>query len=536
MSDDNARHAAPGDGVTRNEFLRAGGAGALALGAGTALAACGSSSSSSATATPSSTLTPKHGGTIKIGVLGGGSSDTLSPLNALNNADWARIYNLYDELVSFDSALVPQFRLAEDITSNADATVWTIRLRSGITFHNGKDLTADDVIYTFQQITNPKAPGAGAGGLQAIDVAHMKKLDKLTVRVPYKTPFSTFVETLPTYNYHVIPVGFDPKHPVGTGPFKYQSFTPGEQSVFGRNPDYWVRGLPYADSLSVTDYQDETSLVNALLGGSANVIAPLSADVLGALQAGGATVSIYPTAEFLPFVMRTDQAPLNDVRVRQAMRLIVDRPEMLRLLFGGHGSVGNDVFAPADAAYDRSIPQREQDLEQARSLLKQAGREGMSIQLTTSDIAQGTIRAAEIFAQQASGASVTVNLRQVTSTEFFGSSWLHWLFSQDYWTYDPYYPQVGIATVPTGPFNETHFDNPRYNKLYAEGIATTDVAKRTEIAHEMQMIDYTEGGYIIPFFPPGIDAYAKGVHGIPSIKVGDGLPANNWDMKQIWFA
>ena len=202
------------------------------------------------------------------------------------------------------------------------------------------------------------------------------------------------------------------------------------------------------------------------------------------------------------------------------MRLLVDRQQMLDLVFGGFGTLGNDVFGIWAPEYDHSLPQRHQDIDQAKSLLKAAGAEGLHVTLVTSDIAQGTVLAAQVFAQQASEAGVSVSVDDVTVNEFYGTNYLKWPFAQDYWFYNFYLPQVSLATLPSAPFNETHWDNARYNSLYAQAIATVDPALRTEIAQEMQRIEYDQGGYIIPFFPPVIDGFGANVGGLVPSKIG----------------
>ena len=162
---------------------------------------------------------------------GGGSSDTIDPHTATTQPDWARVNSLYDPLVYMKPNAQFELWLAEEITSNSDATEWTIRVRPGVTFHNGKSLDADDVIFTLRRILNPKAPLEGAALLTAIDTAALTKVDSRTVRVPCKTPFSTLNQVLGLWLYDVVPVDYDPKHPVGTGPFVFKSFTPGQQSI-----------------------------------------------------------------------------------------------------------------------------------------------------------------------------------------------------------------------------------------------------------------------------------------------------------------
>lgn len=520
--------------LTRRDFLKVLAVGSTAIGAGGLLGSCGSGSGSSSASPGASALTPRRGGILRAGLTGGTSSDTLDALNPINNVDFARVENIFEPLVAYttDAGLRPV--LAEEMTPNADATVWTIRLRSGVTFHNGKDLTADDVMYTFRRILDPKTPAAGAAQLSLLDVAGMKKLDARTLQVPCKAPFSTFKQVQPDYYFYIVPDGYDPKHPVGTGPFEVVSFTPGQQSIFKKNLNYWQSGLPYVDQVVITNYADETSQVNALVGGQVDLVNLLSADVIPTVTGQGKKILISPGGGFTPFTMRVDSPPFTDVRVRQAMRFIVDRKQMLDLVFAGHGTIGNDIFGIWSADYDHGIPQRQQDIAQAKSLLKAAGQESLTVQLVTSDIAQGVVKAAQVFAQQAKAAGVTVNLRKTTVSDFYGTNYLKWVFAQDYYYFGNYLPQVGLGMLPTSPFNETHWDNPRYNKLYLEALATVDDAKRTEICHEMQTIDYNEGGYIIPYFPPVIDAYAANVHAVVPGK--SGVSMNDYAFKDMWLS
>lgn len=146
----------------------------------------------------------------------------------------------------------------------------------------------------------------------------------------------------------------------------------------------------------------------------------------------------------------------------------------------------------------------------------------------------GMTDAAQVFQEQAAAAGITVNVQQVTTTELFGPNFLSWPFAQDYWFYNPYFPQVAKATLPSGPYDETHWNDSRCGKLYTAGLATTDKAKQTEIAHEMQLMDYESGGYVIPYFPPVIDGYAANVMGVVASKVG--LSFNDFDFKRMWIA
>jgi peptide/nickel transport system substrate-binding protein len=524
---------------SRRDFLKIGATGAVLLGSGGALAACSSSGTSGpgqAGSRASASLKPKRGGHLRVAVTGGGPTDTVDADKEVNTADLLRVMALYNGLVRLDPTgryAVPD--LAEELIPSPDARTWTVRLRPGVTFHNGKDLTADDVIFTIRRIANPTSPLIGYTALSSIDLAGLRAVDARTVHIPMTAPYATLpIQLTDSYNLGIVPVGYDPKNPVGTGPFKYQSFTPGVQSVFVRNDNYFRPGLPYLDGLTIIDsFQSDTAAYNALQSGQVDVYAEATltlAKAIGSAPELKALISY--SGQWIPFTMRVDQSPFTDVRVRQALRLIVNRPEIVNVAFDGFADVGNDVFGQHDPLYDASF-HREQDIPQAKFLLKKAGQEGLSVQLVTSDIAAGAVESAQVLAQQAKAAGVNISLRQLPSGTFFGPNYLKWTFAQDYWDYNPYLSQVAQATLPNSPFNECHFSNPRYIQLYKAANATLDDATRLEIAHEMQLIDFNEGGYIIPAYNKIVDLMTTQVQGFP--RGGTGIPLGNSSWETAWL-
>jgi peptide/nickel transport system substrate-binding protein len=522
---------------TRREALRLAIGGGAALGGAALLAACGGGSASPAAAKTSAAAgSPKRGGNLRVGMTGGTSADTLDADAPVTNMDTIRCIALYNGLVKLDvSGRNVVYDLAEEMTPSKDAKTWTVRLRPGVTFHNGKDLTADDVIFTIQRVINPKNPKNEAAALSIVDASQLKKLDDLTLQIVTNTPSAAFPALISDwYNIGIVPVGYDPQQPVGTGPFKYQSFTPGQQSVFTRNGNYFQPGLPYLDQLTIIDFEEDTAAFDAVGSGQIDVYASATLSLVSQVQPGGALKSIVSLpGQFTPFTMRVDQPPFNDVRVRQAFRLIVDRPALVEQSLSGYGAVGNDVFSQNDPDYNRALT-RHQDLPQAKSLLRQAGRSDLSVELVTAPIAPGVVEAAEVFAQQASAAGVTVRLSKLTATDFFGSNYLKWTFAQDYWGYNPYLSQVSQETLPNSQYNETHFDNPRYVSLYQQANATLDAAQRAEICHEMELIDFDQGGLIIPSYNKQVDIVASNVQGIePS---GTGIPVGNASWESIWLS
>lgn len=517
------------DRMSRRSFLGvAAGLASLAAGA----TACGTQHAKAGSRTTKASKVHR-GGTLRIGATGGTSSDTLNADTEVNNTDVVRAPLLYDSLVGLSNECEPVLQLAEEITPNKDATSWTVRVRKGVSFHNGKPLTAEDVLYTFQQMMSNK--WNGSVNYTLIDLNSSRVLDAHTVRFAFKSSFSTFVEELAGANGSaILPVGYNSHHPIGTGPFRFKSFQPGVRSVFVRNDNYWQHGLPYVDSVMIQDFQDEASQVNALESDNLDVLAFVEAGSLSGLKSSGMGTLTSAGGAWNPITMLVDRPPFNDVRVREAFKLLVDRRALREAVFAGHGVIGNDLYATWDPEYNTSLPQRPYDVEKAKHLLRKAGAEGISVSLVTSNISAGIVSTATVFAQQASAAGVTVRLNTVSPTSFFGPAYLHRPFSQDVWSYLPYWPTVAQSSLPFSDYNDTHFDNGRYVQLYKEALKAVDSKLRKELAWEMQAVMYDEGGYIVPVVVPNLMAYGSHVRGLTASK--SGYPFNNGsDILRVWL-
>jgi peptide/nickel transport system substrate-binding protein len=206
---------------------------------------------------------------------------------------------------------------------------------------------------------------------------------------------------------------------------------------------------------------------------------------------------------------------------------------MVEQVLSGQGRIANDMYAPFDPAYDASLPQRHQDIAQAKSLLKAAGHSGLTVQLTTAPVFQGVVQAAEVFAQQAQAAGVNVKLQKLDTGTFYGPNYLKWTFAQDFWATREYLPQVAQGSLPTSPFNECHWADPTFLKLIGQARAELDASKRNQILQEAAKIEYETGGYIIPYFSNQIDAYSAKVGGFVEAK--SGFPLGNYWFKNVGF-
>lgn len=520
--------------MTRRSLLQ----GSVAVGALTALgpvvSACGGTKDSS-TVSPRPRVSARKGGSLRIGIVGGSAKDTTDPHVASYEPDVAIAAQLYDSLIAFDTNAQMANHLAEEVTPNADGSVWTCRLKSGLTWHDGKPVTADDVVYTFERIIDRKNPKTAAPALAGLNPGGTVKIDDLTVEFRLDSPNVLLPEGLAARNGQLVPVDFDPKNPIGCGPFKLTGFKPGEQFTFIPFADYWD-GSPWVDDLTIIEYQDATARVNALLSGEVEAISQLPTSQVKILEkTDGFAALNAETGGWRPFTMRIDVKPFSDNRVRQAFRLMVDRQEMIDQAYSGFGALGNDMYGRYDPGTP-DLPQRMQDLEQAKSLLKQAGYDNnLTVQLVTSAGALGDdeVAAAQVFAEQAKAAGVTVSIKKTDSSVFFGKDYLSWPFAQSYWYTKNYLSQASQSSVPGAPYNETHWKNAEWLAIIKEAEATIDETARNELIARAQEIEFNEGGYIIWAFRNQIDAGSKKVTGLMTSKLG--MPLGNFGFKGVSF-
>jgi peptide/nickel transport system substrate-binding protein len=479
--------------------------------------------------------TPKRGGNLRIALTGSSTTATMDPHRVVVTADVCRNALTFESLTTVDNTGLVKNKLAESLESNSDGTEWTVRLRD-VEFHNGKKLGPKDVIYTFQRITDAKNPAFGAGGLAPVDVDGMKMLDDRTVRIPMKSPFAIFPEIISNwYSYGIVPEDFSLDKPIGTGPFRLDSFAPADQSVHSRFDAYWG-GPALLDKVTVVDsFKSENAAFAALQSGEVDAfgVAPLAiAKTIAASNDGPIKALVSEPALWLPFCMRVDMAPFNNPDVRQAMRLMIDREQFVNLAFSGFGTQANDLFSVGDPDFDTSLV-RHRDLDQAKFLLKKAGMSDLAFELPTSELSNGMMAAAQVFARQASEAGVKVTVKQYTVDLYF-QDYFPWPIGHDYWLYNPYFSQVNQSMLKSSPYNECRFDDPEYTALYNKMLTTVDPAKRTDIVHTMQKIEFDRGGYIIPAYNSSIDLVSSAVHGIERSRTGYSF--GNYEFTKAWMS
>jgi peptide/nickel transport system substrate-binding protein len=493
---DNQGHASS---MTRGELLKRATAAELALLA--ALGPVGVADAARAVLRRQ-TAAPRKGGTLKIGVIGNGTSETYNPAVLNSPIDFLHGISTFDPLVRFGPNFDFQPGLATAWVSNKSATLWEIHLRQGVKWHDGKPFTADDVIYTLRQMGSPSHFGHFA--VAAVDLKGLKKKGNYIVQMPMTSPRGAIMPLFSFVNTLIVQNGTKSfSKPVGTGPFMLESFTPGQQSTAKANPDYWDHGKPYVDELQITSITDPTTTQDAIQSGQFDAAYPIIFPVAAAKQknpSSGSWKLIVQKGGFHQTIyMRADQAPFNDARVRLAMKLIPDRQKMIETVLSGFGEIGNDLFGKHLAGYAPGIPQHDQDIEKAKSLLKAAGQPSLTVTLQTTDALPGLTDAAAFYAQEAKKAGVTVSVKTVPGSSYFNPSllYLKMPFAQDSWPIVSLSHAYHLLGTSTAPVNEGHWENQTFDAQVQAAESTLSPAKSKVSWTQAQRTFWQDSSYIV---------------------------------------
>jgi peptide/nickel transport system substrate-binding protein len=522
--------------ISRRDFVRKGAVIGMSTGLmGAILAACGGANNSATTSaaatggaasTPAGT--PTKGGTLKLA-----QQTPAAAINPLTIADAGGLNLLAQtgEFLTFDNNMLLQLEpmLATKWTPSKNGTVWTFAIRPNVKFHDGSPLTADDVVYTFQQQSDPKnAANALSTFTGVLKPEGVVKVDPMTVAFHLESANGNFPYIISSDNYNsiIVPKGTDfgkwQSTFIGTGPFKLQNYSQNVSASFVANPNYWG-GPPHLDGTSFQFYAEQQPQILALQGSQVDVIVQFVVQGAQALLNNSSyNIIKLKSANHRQLSMRNDMAPFTDARVRQAIALSLDRPGMVAALLSGLGVVGNDSpFSPKFPSTNTSVPQRTQDIAKAKQLLAAAGHpNGFSTMLTTEQY-QEIPALAQVIAAAAAKIGVKITLKVETQANYYGkatfgnSDWLDAIMSLvDYG--DRGVPNVYLQAplVTGGPWNAAHFKNSTYDTLVKQYVAAVDLQTQRTLSGKIEQLLLNETPLVIPYFIDGLTATTTSVHGV----------------------
>lgn len=505
--------------MDRRGFLRATGAAGAAITVSMLVAGCAPSGAGNGGGSSSKRL--------RIGVQGGGTSETLDFNHVLGESDIARTSQIFEGLTYFDVDGSPKNRLAESLEPNADGTVWTITLKKGVKFHDGSPFNADSVLASFAYILDPANSADGASVLDEIDLANSRRIDDTTVEIHLIRSNFLLPVLLGERMILMMPAGTpDWKKPIGTGPFKFGSFALGDRSLFPRFEDYHG-DVPLVEELEIISIDDATARLNALKSGTVDAIAQVAPELVKSAE-GSFTLLTADSGTFPTIYTRLAQAPFTDVRITQALRLAADRQQLIDNVLFGAGALGNDLASPFDPYYASDLPQREHDPDKAKFLLKQAGHDRLPLTLFTSDHALGAVQSATLFASQAKEAGFDITLSKSPVSEYYDKVWLKESFATSNWGGRPLISWMKQAVLPGAAYPETDWNRPDFTQLVESAVANPNEDDRKRLFHDAQEMLHNDGGYLIWGFMQNIDATSKRVSGITASAI---RPLGNYDFR-----
>jgi peptide/nickel transport system substrate-binding protein len=518
--------------LTRRELVRRGTIVGLSLPAiGALLAACGgdSGSGTGTTSAGGGTGAARQGGNVNLAVTAPGAD--VDPITMFNSGGvaFAQIAGEYLCVPDRENNLVPV--LATKWEPGATPDEWTFTIRQGVKWQDGSDLTADDVVGTFDRITDPEGNASALSALTGIlSKGSTEATDTHTVVFHLDRPFADFPYIVSSYTYGsvILPknytIGDYAKGGVGTGPFIVESFNPSTGCRARRNPNYWNKGRPYLDSIELKYYDEVAPQVLAMQSGEADVMVetpfqgaqPLYSDPNIALRE-------FAASAYRELHMRVDTDPFKDKLVRQAIAYCVDREALVQTLWEGNAIVANDHgFAPhfPTAPGEGEIEQRTQDYDRAKQLLADAGfANGIDVTLSAENFLE-IPQYVQFLKEQCKGANVNVELNLMPLDAYYGSGdnqpWLEVPMGCVDWAARGTASQlIGPAYTCDGVWNSAHWCNEDFDAAMASLDSEVDLQKRKEHALRAAQIQHDEVPAIIAYWITQLRAVRSTIVGLP---------------------
>lgn len=458
--------------------------------------------------------TPRRGGHLVVGLTGGATTDSLDPTLADSYAMGSTLKQFTDRLIM----PTPDGRdleptLAETWDHSADFQSWTFKLRKGVEFHNGKSMTAKDVVFSLNRNRGPDSKSGAAGSLKSI--TDIKATGDLEFTVALDAPNVEFPYLLTDYHLVIQPDGDKGDSGIGTGPYALTEVKHGVRYLSKKFDQYWRADAGFVETIETLVINDNSARVAALLNGQVHLINRVEPKVVAFVKRSG-DVRVVPTGGrgHYVFAMRCDAAPFDNADLRMALKLAIDREAMVKQILRGFGDVGND--SPINTPYPlaTSFPVRRYDPAQAAMFYKKSGHSG-PITLHTSDVAfAGAVDAAALFKDQAAKAGIVIEVQRDPGDGYWDNVWNKAPFCATYWDGRPTQDQMlSIAYRSDAPWNETAWKRPAFDALLDSGRRETDKDKRSETYRQAQAMIRDDGGAIVPMFAAYLDGVSNKVKG-----------------------
>ena len=480
---------------------------------------------------------PMKGGIIKAGMQGGEATNSLDPASFLSQVPFTFGKSWGEYLVALTPEGGLENRIAEEIGASDDAKEWTFKIRDGIEFHNGKTVTADDVLQTLERHSNEESKSGALGIMKGID---SMKVDGNNVVVTLKEANADLPYLMADYHLIIQPGGGKdaPDAGISAGPYKVTVNEPGVRQGGERFANYWMGDkMGFADQIEIIVINDATARTAALQGGQVHMINRVEPKIVDLVKrVPGVTIQNVSGRGHYVFIMHCNTAPFDNNDLRLALKYAMNREDMVEKILRGYGSVGNDF--PINAAYplfSDDIEQRTYDPDKAAFHFKKSGHDG-PVLLRTSDVAfPGAVDAAQLYQQSCAKAGITIDVKREPGDGYWSEVWNKQPFCESYWGGRPTQDQMySTAYISTADWNDTRFLRPEFDQLIMQARAELDETKRKAMYRDAAVMVRDEGGLILPMFNDFIDASSDKVMGYephPAAELMDG-----YALAKCWIA
>lgn len=476
---------------------------------------------------------PSRGGHLRAAIGHGQTTDVLDPGTWSNSFTTSLGFAVHGRLteVAADGALIPE--VAESWEASEDASVWRFKLRSGLTFHSGKAVTATDVANSINFHRGENSTSA-AGPLVAPITDITTEGDDMIVFTldGGNADFPFFLS-----DYHLVICkaegdSIDWKSGDGCGSYVLKDFNPGVSFALERNPNHWRSDVAWFDSVEVLAIVDQNARTTALVSGDVDVVDRLDLKTVG-LLARNPNIQINSVAgtQHFTFAMDTRAEPYNNPDVRLALKYGINRQELVDKILFGYGSVGNDhPIGQGQRYFNTELAQKTYDPDKAKFHLKQAGLDSLDVKLSAADAAfGGAVDAAVLYQSSAAGAGINLTPVREANDGYWSDVWMKKPFCAVYWSGRPVEDQMFATAYKCGAaWNDSFWCNDRFDELMVKARSELDEAKRREMYFEMQQICSDDGGVIVPMFANYVFGNSN------KIAHSDTLGAN-WDVDGMRF-
>ena len=461
---------------------------------------------------------PRRGGTLN-GVISDSSSLNKLDITFLDDTMDGLTHGLiYDWLVEVDWAFNVTPGLAESWESNKAGTEWEFKLRKGVTFSNGKPLTSADVVWSMQQLSNPKGSSAGLAIFQPyFGPANVTASGPHAVRFSLKRPNFLLPQVV---GCAYAPIGqahtTNWNNPATTGPFIVEQFKPGEIYTFKRNPNYWQSGLPYLDELSFLSEPNQPTKIESVLTGSAQLGDAMDLSYIASFaKSSTADLIREPGGNYPVICFLYDKKPFADPNVQKALRLVTDRQAMVDLAYFGAAKAVPDIpVPPGDPYYPTNAHIAPADPEQARFLLKKAGYEGLNVSIYTSAFLPGIAAVPVLYKGMAEKAGMNVNVVDVSETTYLSDVWSVKPSFMDIWLRQSTTILLPLLFTPGGGYNETRYSRPDIAAMFSNAVSKPSATEQRKLIEDGINLIATETSEVIPCYSDFVWPKSKKLKGI----------------------